>query len=136
MKNQNLAGPNGAIAGSNSSARPKKDLAVRTRAYALRIIRLYQAIPKSGEGQIMGRQILKSGTSVGAHVAESCHPKSRADFTCKIDGAMQELEETLFWMDVLADSGTVKAPRLKALEDESHELMAIFVSMVKKTRGK
>lgn len=111
------------------------DLRVRTRAYALRIIRLYQALPKTAAAPIIGKQILRAGTSVGAHVADASRAKSRADFTNKIDGAMQELEETLYWLDLLAESGIVKSVKLKALADESSELMAIFVSMVKKTRG-
>jgi four helix bundle protein len=134
MKDQKLTESNGTPAVSKHTTVSRKDLPARTRAYAVRIIRLYQAIPKSGEGLIMGRQILRSGTSVGAHVAESCHPKSRADFTSKIDGAMQELEETLYWMAILEDSGVLKPARLRLLKDESHQLMAIFVTMAKKTR--
>ncbi|HEY3295244.1 MAG TPA: four helix bundle protein [bacterium] len=113
----------------------KRDLSARTRAFALRIIRLYQAVPQSGLGRVIGMQLLRSGTSVGAHVAESSHAKSRADFTNKIDGAMQELAETVYWMHLLADSDTVKPEKLTALQAESRELMAIFVSMVKKTRA-
>ncbi|RPH92718.1 four helix bundle protein [candidate division KSB1 bacterium] len=119
----------------NVSALHAHDLRERTRAYALRIIRLYQALPKTGASPIIGKQILRAGTSVGAHVAEASRAKSRADFTNKIDGAMQELEETLYWLDLLAGSGIVKPVKLKALADESSELMAIFVSMVKKTRS-
>jgi four helix bundle protein len=111
-----------------------RDLKARTRAYALRIIHLYGALPKTGAAQVIGKQLLRSGTSVGAHVAESVRAKSRADFTCKIDGAMQELEETLYWLELLAESELVKASRLKPLVEESSELMAIFVSMAKKTR--
>jgi len=112
----------------------RRDLGARTRVYALRIMRLYDALPRTGAAQVVGKQLLRSGTSVGAHVAEASHSKSRADFTCKIDGAMQELEETLYWLDLLAESGTLKPARLRPLADESSELMAIFVSMVKKTR--
>ncbi|MDD5088110.1 MAG: four helix bundle protein [bacterium] len=114
----------------------RRDLGVRTQAYALRIIRLYQALPKTGVGGVLGKQLLRSGTSVGAHVAESGRAKSRADFTCKIDGAMQELEETLYWMELLAEAGVIKIEKLSGLMDESNELMAIFVSMAKKTRAK
>ena len=112
----------------------RHDLGIRTRAFALRIIRLYNALPKTGSSQIIGKQLLRSGTSVGAHVAESSRAKSRADFTNKIDGAMQELEETIYWLDLLGESDSVKVSRLKLLKDESSELMAIFVSIVKKTR--
>ena len=112
----------------------KQNLGVRTRAYALRIIRLYNALPKTGVSLVIGKQLLRSGTSVGAHVAESSRAKSRADFTNKIDGAMQELEETIYWLDLLGESGSIKMNRLRLLMDESSELMAIFVAMVKKTR--
>jgi four helix bundle protein len=110
------------------------DLRVRTRKYALRIIRLYQALPKTGVGPIIGKQILRSGTSAGAHYAEATHAKSKADFTNKVDGALQELEETVYWMELLSESGLVPATKLKALFGESKELTAIFVSMLKKTR--
>jgi four helix bundle protein len=120
---------------SDAQGRSKKDLPARTRNYALRIIHLYQAVPKTGVGAVIGKQLLRCGTSVGAHVAESAHAKSRADFTNKIDGAMQELEETIYWMNLLADADIVKPTKLSSLIAESRELMAIFVTMVKKTRA-
>jgi four helix bundle protein len=129
-----MANSDGRADAADGRQQPKRDLGVRTRAFALRIIRAYEALPKTGVGQTIGRQVLRSGTSVGAHVAESTHAKSRADFTCKIDGAKQELEETVYWLDLLSDSGAVKSNRLAALKAESRELMAIFVTMAKKTR--
>ena len=122
------------IADRKPSAKPPYDLGQRTKQYALRIIRLYEALPERGAGHTLGLQILRSGTSVGAHVAESAFAKSRADYTCKLDGAMQELQETRYWLAILSESGMVKPSRMKALEGESAELMAICVSIVKKTR--
>jgi four helix bundle protein len=117
-----------------SSSNEPLDLRVRTRQYALRIIHLYVSLPKTGAAPILGKQLLRSGTSVGAHYAEASHAKSKADFTNKIDGALQELEETVYWMELLSDSGIVKATKLRDLLTESKELTAIFVSMLKKTR--
>ena len=114
--------------------RSQENLRQRTRQFALRIIRMHIALPKSNTGLVLGRQVLRSGTSVGAHYAEACRAKSRPDFVNKIEGAMQELEETVYWMDLLADAKVVAAPKLAALQKESSELMAIFVAMIKRTK--
>ncbi|MDQ4120045.1 MAG: four helix bundle protein [Acidobacteriota bacterium] len=71
----------------------ESDLKKRTKDFALRIIRLYIALPKTTEAQVLGKQVLRSGTSVGAHYRESCRAKSNADFISKVEGALQELEE-------------------------------------------
>jgi four helix bundle protein len=72
----------------------KQDLKVRTKDFALRIVRLYASLPKTTEAQVMGKQVLHSGTSVGAHYREAQRAKSNADFINKIKGALQELDET------------------------------------------
>ena len=76
------------------------DLKERTKAFALGIIKLYCALPKTTEAQVLGKQLLRSGTSVGAHYHEAQHAKSPADFISKIDGATQECEETRYWLDL------------------------------------
>lgn len=131
-----MTGTGSEVAKSGRLSHSKQDIRERTRAYALRIIRLYRVLPKSGDAQVIGKQLLRSGTSVGAHIAEANRGKSSADFTCKIEGAMQELEESLYWMELLADSGIVSRQKLSALVTESDELIAILVSMTKKTRQK
>ena len=75
------------------------DLKIRTKNFAVRVIKLYAALPKSTEAQVVGRQILRSGTSVGAQYRESQYAKSDSDFVSKIQGELQELEETLYWLD-------------------------------------
>jgi len=107
----------------------------RTRQFALRVIRLYASLPKSAAMQVIGKQVLRSGTSVGAHYAESCRAKSRAGFVNKIEGAMQELEETSYWFELLVETGTLKPARLVMLQKEVSELMSIFVAMVKNTKS-
>ena len=77
------------------------DLKNRTKTYALRIIKLYQTLPKSGEAQVIGKQILRSGTSIGAQYREACRAKSPADFINKMEGSLQELDETGYWLELL-----------------------------------
>ena len=89
-----------------------QDLRLRTNAYALRIIKLYVALPKTPEAQILGKQVLRSGTSVGAHYREGCRAKSNADFVNKIEGGLQELEETLYWLELLEESHVLPQKRL------------------------
>ena len=110
------------------------DLKNRTKAFALRIIRLYQALPKSGEAQVIGKQILRSGTSVGAQYREACRAKSPADFINKMEGSLQELDETSYWLELLAESNIMSAEKLADLQKETNELTAIFVASVKTTK--
>ena len=111
-------------------------LRVRTKKYGLRIIRLYARLPKRGEGEVIGKQVLRSGTSVGAHYREAYRAKSGPDFVNKIQGALQELDETAYWLELLEESGLVTAEKIKGLRGETDELLAIFVSIVKKVKSR
>jgi four helix bundle protein len=113
-----------------------QDLRTRTKAFALRIIRLYCALPKTTEAQVMGRQMLKSGTSVGAHYREGFRARSNAEFISKLEGALMELDETLYWIELLIDGKIVKAGRLEALVEEADQLLAILVTCVKNAKRK
>jgi len=84
----------------------------------------------------MGRQLLRSGTSVGAQYREATRAKSNADFISKIEGSLQELEKTEYWLELLAESGFVPEERLAALKKETGELKGIFVSVVVNTKAK
>ncbi|MFN2453301.1 MAG: four helix bundle protein [Pyrinomonadaceae bacterium] len=112
------------------------DLKERTKAFALRIIKLYVALPKTTEAQVLGKQILRSGTSVGAHYREAQRAKSNADFISKIEGALQELEETCYWVELLGESDILAPERLGSLHDEAQELIAILVTIARKAREK
>jgi len=114
----------------------KADLCARTKAFALRIIRLYSALPKTAIGQILGKQILRSGTSVGAQYREARRARSSAEFVSKIEGGLQELEETRYWLELLVDSGIFSAARCADLQKEADELMAMLVSSVKTVKGR
>jgi len=118
--------------GSGSSAASSEfDLRLRTRAFALRIIRLYTALPKTAEAQVLGKQLLRCGTSVGAQYHEATRSRSSAEFVSKIESGLQELEEFQYWLNLLIDSGITPKQKLSGLCREADELAAIFVTSVK-----
>ncbi|SHG23886.1 four helix bundle protein [Microbulbifer donghaiensis] len=104
------------------------DITERTKCFALRIIRLYSSLPKSTQAQVIGKQLLRSGTSVGAHIREGKRSRSDAEMISKIEVAQQELEETIYWFELLVGSNLVEADRLTGLAQEANELLAILVS--------
>jgi len=108
----------------------------RLEDFALRIIRLYTSLPNRGDAQVLGRQILKSGTSPGAHYRESQWAKSDADLINKIEGGLQELEETRYWLSLLLRSGIMNERCFAPLDQEASELIAIFVTIVRKVKGR
>lgn len=112
------------------------DLRVRTKRFALRIITLYRSLPKDIEAQIIGRQVLRSGTSVGAQYREGHRARSTAEFISKLESASQELDETMYWFELLVESGIVSEAKLADLQDEADQLMAIFVTSIKRAKSK
>jgi four helix bundle protein len=110
------------------------NLIKRTKDFAIRIIKLYSALPKSTEAQVLGKQLLRSGTSVGAQYRESQHAKSDADFISKIEGSLQELEETAYWLELLSELGIFDEKKFQPIYNETRELIAIFVSIAKKVK--
>jgi four helix bundle protein len=112
------------------------DLKVRTKQFALRIIRLYCALPSNAVADVLGNQMLRSGTSVGAQYREACRARSTAEFVSKIESGLQELEETTYWLELLGDGEVVPTSRLTGLQQEAEELTRILVASVRtaKTR--
>ncbi len=113
-----------------------EELKQRTRDFAVRIIRLYASLPKTNEAQVIGKQILRSGTSVGAHYRETQFAKSDADFISKIEGGLQELEETSYWLELLDEMDLFTSEMLQPIRQETSELTAIFVTIVKKVKSR
>ena len=113
------------------SAKDGRYLKVRTKQFALEIIRLYASLPKKTEALVLGKQFLRSGTSVGAHYREAQRARSNAESISKFEGGMQELEETLYWLELLEESGIAVGDRVSILQKEANELMAIMVASVK-----
>jgi four helix bundle protein len=112
----------------------KEDLRKRTKGFALRIIRLFSAMPKSVEAQVLGRQFLRSGTSVGANYREAFRARSDAEFVAKMGDCLKELEETSYWLELMAESGVVTVEKLAPLLEETDQLIAIFVTIIKKSK--
>ena len=111
-----------------------EDLKTRTKRFALRVIRFYSALPKKTEAQVIGKQLLRSGTSVGAHYREAVRSRSDAEFISKIEGGLQEMGESVYWMELLVESGIIKTEKLEELMKEADELTAILVTCVKNTK--
>lgn len=109
----------------------RRDLRKRTKMFALRIIKLYASLPKSTAAQILGKQIVRSGTSVGAHYREAKRARSIAEFISKVEVALQELDETIYWLELLCESQIVTEARLSNLRDEAEQLMKILVTSAK-----
>lgn len=101
-----------------------QDLKQRTKNFALRIVKLFSALPKQTEAQVIGKQVLRSGTSVGAQYREACRARSNAEFISKIESASQELEETIYWFELLVEAKIFPAQKLENLRSEAEELMA------------
>ena len=116
-----------------------QDLRTRTTDFALRIIKLYTSLPKTSEAQVLGKQVLRSGTSVGANYREGHRAKSDADIVNKFETVLQELDETDYWLELLVKSNIMVAAKADPLRKETSELLAIFttiVTKIKKRMGK
>ena len=112
----------------------ESDIRVRSRQYALRVIRMAAKLPRDMAAQIIARQIIRSATSVGAHLAEANRARSVADFVSKVDGALQEVEETKYWLEMIADAGFLERKKLSLLLSESEEMIAIMSVIANKSR--
>jgi four helix bundle protein len=106
----------------------------RTKTYANRIVKLCSALPRGWVAETLGKQLLRSGTSVGANYRAVCRSKSNLDFINKLRIVEEECDESLFWMELLVDNGIIKAARLSGLMKEANEILAIIVSSAKTAR--
>ncbi len=113
-----------------------RDIRERLLDYAQRVIRLYKSLPKTVVAQTIGKQLLRSGLSVGAQHREAYRAKSDADFISKMGGALGELDETDYWLELLARDDIVERRLLTPLTRETAELIAIFVASIKKVKAR
>lgn len=113
----------------------QEELRNRTKLFALRIIRLFRRLPRSTEAQVLGKQVLRSGTSVGANYRAAGRARSKAEFISKIGIVVEEADETVFWLECLVESGMVKKELLQDLLAEANELVAIFAASQRTARS-
>jgi four helix bundle protein len=105
-----------------------QELKNRTKQFAIRIVKLFRSLPKTEEGTILGRQMLRSGTSVAANYRAVCRSRSKAEFIAKIGVVVEESDETVLWLELLVDTDIVRESRMTSLLAEANELSAIFAA--------
>jgi len=111
------------------------DLKPRTKTFALRVIRLYAKLPKTNQiAQVLGKQVLRSATSVGANYREASRARTRAEFVAKIGDCLKEIEETEYWLELLVESDCLSARQMSGLLDETRQLIAIFTTIDKRSK--
>jgi four helix bundle protein len=106
----------------------QEDLRDRTKAFAVRIVRVFRSLPFKTDAQILGKQLMRSGTSVAANYRAACRSRSKAEWVAKIGIVVEEADETVFWLEMLSDCGIVPLKKLESLLAEAHELSAIFTA--------
>jgi len=112
----------------------KMDLKERTKSFALKVIKVVEMLPKRRTADILGRQLLGAGTSVGANYRAACRAKSTADFISKMGIVEEEADETIYWMELLIESGLIPKDDLIHLLDEANQILAITISSIKTAR--
>ena len=113
-----------------------QDLKIRTKEFALRVIRMYSKLPKNNTiAQVLGKQVLRSGTSVGSNYREASRARSKAEFTAKTGDSLKEIEETGYWLELLVDSGCVRPHKMASLLDATQQLIAIFATINKRSKN-
>ena len=113
----------------------KNNLRERTKQFGLRVVWMFSRLLKTTEAQLLGKQILRSGTSVGANYREAYRARSRPEFIAKCGDSLRELEETAYWLEMLVDGKIVLPELLTDLQQECDELLAIFVTILKRSKG-
>ena len=114
----------------------KENLKQRTKKFALLIIKLVEALPRGRTADVIGRQLLRSGTSVGANYRSACRAKSTADFISKMGTVEEETDESLYWMELLIEAEIVESVKLESLMNEADEILAMTVASINTARRK
>ena len=112
----------------------RDEMKARTKAYANRVVKLCAALPNNWIARTLGKQLLRSGTSVGANYRAVCRARSNADFINKLRVVEEECDESLFWMELLVDNSLMQAKRLQSLRTEGNEILCIIVASTKTAR--
>ena len=113
-----------------------EQLKQRTKDFSKQVINLCRLLPDSREGRLIGNQIFRSGTSVGANYRAACRARSKADFIAKLGIVLEEADETLFWLEILTETGIMEKQNLEPLSRETNELISIFVASINSAKNK
>lgn len=114
---------------------PPQELRERTKKFALRVIRLFQALPKTTEAQVLGKQLLRCGTSVAANYRAACRARSKPEFIARLGIVAEEADESILWLELLEDANILKRERLEDISKEAKELTAIFSTSLKTAKS-
>lgn len=109
-------------------------LKIRTKDFALRVLRLYRSLPRTEEARILGTRLLRCSPSIGANYRSACRGRSRAEFIAKLGIVLEKADETVFWLELFQDGEIFPAEKLHDLLREANELVAIFVSSARTAR--
>lgn len=109
---------------------------LRTKAFSVRTIKLFQALPKDAEAYVLGKQLLRSATSVGANYRAACRARSKAEFVAKVGVSLEEADESQFWLELLVESNIVQSHRLQDIMKETSEIIAILTTIRKNASKK
>ena len=112
-----------------------KELQERTKRFALRVIRLFRELPRTEEARVLGRQLLRSAAALAANYRAACRARSQAEFAAKIGVVVEEADETVFWLELLLETGIVPEPKMGGLLTEANELLAIFSASQRTSKG-
>lgn len=112
------------------------EMKIRTKQFALRVIRLIESLPKTRSANVIGNQLLRSATSVGANYRASCRAKSTANFVSKLAIVEEEADESMYWIELLIEAGIIRKRRLADLLDEADQLLAIVIASIKTTKDR
>lgn len=111
-----------------------EELRNRTKSFAIRVVKVYKSLPHHADAQVLGKQLLRCGTSVAANYRAACGARCRAEWVAKIGLVVEEADESVFWLEMLTDCGIVPSERLKELLSEACELSALFTASQKTAR--
>ncbi len=117
-----------------NSLQKAAELKLRTKMFAIRIVKLYRSLPHTPDAQTLGKQILRSGTSVAANYRAVCRARSKAEFISKMGLVQEEADETVFWIELLTETGVLSQERTQDLLKEANELLAVFGASLRTSR--
>jgi len=115
--------------------RDSETLKLRTKKFAIRVLTLYRALPRTQEARILGAQLLRSSTSIGANYRAACRGRSRAEFVAKLGVVLEEADETVFWLELIQEAAIFPDGKMRSLCKEANELVSIFVSSIRTAKG-